>query len=195
MKFEMTGFEFSEFCAQLSKSHAFTRLEELESQLKDARSERDQAWDDKDHWQRRADQFYSENGHLKSTMEAASTEVRSLRHLVEDLRNQLVPNRIERAYSRAFALQLGGQKISAIKEIRALLNIGLKEAKDVVEGGFTDTNHPNLVVLSKIFNDLGKAIPQETQRVRLAPLLSVAFDDTTLDSILAGNFGDSVKAV
>lgn len=187
MKFEMTGFEFSEFCAQVSNSHAFPRLQELEKQLLDARTELDDAITERVETWNKYDRVYSENEVLRRTNTEVQLEIRQLKALVLQLQDKLTPNRVESSYSRAFALRLSDQKIQAIKEIRALLNIGLKEAKDVVEGGFTDGKHPNLVTLSQIFVNLEKGVPSETQCGRLSTLVG-NMSAAQLASILEGTF-------
>jgi ribosomal protein L7/L12 len=148
--------------------------------VEDAIGSRVAAW-------RQADSANEENAELRQSKNDLTREISQLRAVVKDLQDKLVPFRLERAYSRAFNLLLTGQKIFSIKEVRAMLNIGLREAKDVVEGVFTDTNHPNLIALSNIFKVLGKDNVRDDQHGRLAQLLgNVSPED--MDSILAGMY-------
>lgn len=188
MKFEMTGFEFSEFCSQLANSHAFPRLQELEESLKTARIDLDEAIAERVETWNKYDRVYSENEVLRCTNSEVSLEIRQLKALVLQLQDKLMPNRVECSYSRAFALHRGGQKIMAIKEIRALASIGLREAKFVVEGTFMNSeNYPDLANLSEIFRDMMDVeTDQEVQRDRMRKLVVASADQ--LDSILKGTF-------
>jgi chromosome segregation ATPase len=193
MKFEMTTNEFSAFCAHLQQGARVPLLEgelaTVHSELDDARNSRDVANDDRNYIQRRLDRANAENDELLRTNGEVQRELRTLKAEVLQMQDNLIPNRIERAYSRAFNFQLTGQKIQSIKEVRALLNIGLKEAKDVVESTFHDTNHPNLYTLAHIYRHLGGDPISTEQRVRLTSLLGVVHTDEILDSILTGTFG------
>jgi hypothetical protein len=193
MKFEMSTTEFAAFCSHLQNGARVPLLErdlvDVRVELEDARNSRDVAMDDRNNIQRRLDRTNSENDDLLRINGEVQREIRALKAEVVQMQDRLVPNRLERAYSRAFHLQLVGQKIQSIKEVRALLNIGLKEAKDVVEGAFTDTNHPNLVTLAHIYRDLGSSVHVPEQRARLATLLGLNHSYEDLDSILAGTYG------
>jgi hypothetical protein len=188
MKLEMNGSEFATFCSQLTNGNAFVRVHELETELSEARADNESIREDRNYYQTRAQRLGNENDDLMARNGEVQRELNAIRAEVVRLQDLLVPNRVERAYSRAFNLYLTGQKIFAIKEVRALLNIGLKEAKDVVEGNFLDANYALMYTLSQIFRDLGKAELGETQRLRLRSVVGDSVQTDDLNLILSGQF-------
>lgn len=198
MKFEMSATEFKAFCAHIQFGARLPMVEaelsQVRCQLEDAHGEQRSLNEDRDYLSRRLERANNENDELLRVQGEVQREIRAMKAEVLTLQDKLYPFRIERSYSRAFNFQLTGQKIFAIKEIRALLNIGLKEAKDVVEGGFNDGNHSNLITLTSIFRNLTDPVAPGLQRDRLRSLVSEKnASDETLDSILAGKFGLEVE--
>ncbi len=193
MKFDMNGPEFETFCAQLGKAHSLLQVHELETELSERRADIESIREDRNYYQNRVQHLTNENDDLLRVSGEVHRELSALKAEVLRLQDLLTPNRVERAYSRAFNFFLTGKKIYAIKEVRALLNIGLKDAKDVVEGNFLDANYPNLVTLMKIFINLEKDYASETQCGRLATLVGNLSADQ-LASILKGTFHNDAAA-
>ncbi len=192
MKFEMTGSEFSEFCAQLSKGGAeFKRVQELEDQAIELRAELESVREERSYFQDRNERLINENNELTYTQTQVSHEVRSLKSLVKDLQDQLTPNRKERTLSRAFAFYRDGKKIPAIKEVRTALELGLKEAKDIVEGNHPNLTDPALITLARIFacyHDTNVESHVSDQRERLYSVVGNVVTTAEADLILAGKF-------
>lgn len=193
MKFDMNSAEFASFCAQLASGSAAVRVHELETELSEAHADNVSIREDRAYYQERCELLGAKNDELLCNNDAVAGELRDLRRLVKDLQDELNPYRKEHALSIAFRHMLDGHKIFAIKEIRSLFNLGLKEAKDVVEGAFPGPNQTELVCLSTIFRHLGDALHLPEQRSRLASLVS-AVPPGALDAILAGKFHQAAVA-
>lgn len=193
MKFEMTTNEFKSFCAQLAVGEtAAHRVDSLEIELSEIRSERDDAQGDRNYLQRRLDAAQSDNDSLVTAREIVSRELRELKLEVLRLQDQLIPFKKERHLSKIFQAFTTGQKIYAIKELRELYRLGLREAKDIVEGVSPKDGtvapeiYRELSELALIFQEYHTA-PTDVQRERLRPFVKVE-TSVEITSILIGNF-------
>ena len=191
MNLEINGSEFDTFCSQISNGNAFVRVHELETELSESRADNESIREDRNYYRARAQRLGNENDDLLARNGEVQRELSAIRAEVVRLQDLLVPNRVERAFSRTFELFRTGTKIPAIKELRAILNVGLKEAKDCIEGNCTDIRFPELVALSLIFRDIGYSPGSyviEAQRERLYSVLGQNVQTADMDLILNGTY-------
>lgn len=166
MKFDMSASEFQEFSAALALaevarvSKMFAEREvSLQTRLDQVVSERDNAWDERDGARSALRDANVDVKYLRSDNEDYMRQLRSTRDELNALRAEvaqlrlLAPNRKENGLSMAFEMFASGPtgKIGAIKQIRELFQLGLKEAKDLVDGVFVNHNYPEQVGISRAF--------------------------------------------
>lgn len=145
MKIVLNTYEATNLFSQLANTD---KLAALEAELASVRLDLENADASKrDAWHRN-ERLESETYELRQTNE-------DVRREIADLRRQL-PNYKERRVSKMFALYAGGRGnvIATIKAVRSLLNLGLKEAKDVVEGTFQNGTMPEAFALCTVLKGL-----------------------------------------
>lgn len=193
MKFQMSAEEFATFgktcaaaaIASLTVEHQL-KLAELNNELEDMRHERAASWDQTDSLRSdlRAAQRESENKNYE--MSRLRDQVDILQARIRELES-LIPNRKERGLSEMFALHASGQKIQAIKKLRELEGIGLKEAKDAVEGAFSDHKYPRLVAISQVCGAYHTSTIEHLTRL-LKPTVNSDLTEGDLMLIVTGKF-------
>lgn len=161
MKLEMNSAEATALFTGVANTSRVTELEEqlrvVRSDLESAEVSRTNAWNEND----------KTRGELYELQRNTRDEISSLKREVARLLDLLKPYPKERKISLMFAHFRGGQKIQAIKSLREALNLGLKEAKDIVEGDFKDGTHPQLFALSKVFAGIDAGLPIDHLRTEL----------------------------
>lgn len=198
MKIELNTLEATDLFTQLAQ---VSKVTELEAELATVRIDLENSdRSRRDVWARN-ERLESEIYDLRHAADEARREVSALRSEVLKLQDQLIPFRKERALTNVFSLFTTGQKIYAINALRELYGLGLKEAKDIVDGLAPNavTMVPHLFremsELALIFRELGKT-PVDVQRERLRPFVFGGEDDIKgdsdsnrrIESILNGTF-------
>lgn len=151
MKLEMNSAEATVLFTSVANASRLTELERLLAEAReerdDARRERRQAWE-------RQDELYRSLEAEKSKSREVQYEISSLKREVLRLIEEAKPHNRERRVSKMFDLYRSGNKVPAIKAVRSLLNLGLKEAKDVVEGAFQNEAYPRETALCNVFKGI-----------------------------------------
>ena len=187
MKIELSTHEATDLFTQLAQASKVTELEaELAStrlDLESANESRRDAW-------KRNDRLEQETYQLRQNNEEVQREISSIRREIALMIEQSKPFFRENGFSRMFGLFRAGQKIPCIKELRALLSLDLKSAKDIVEGLFVDGTRPKLFALSTVFKGIVGGLGIDSLREELCKTdLSVSdlsVDD--LNRVLHGEF-------
>lgn len=151
MKIELNTHEATDLFTQLAQA---SKVTELEAELASVRIDLENAdRSRRDAWQRN-ERLESETYELRRNCENMRSEVASIKREIQDMIDRATPNYKERQVSKMFALYRSGQTIYAIKEVRTLLNLGLKEAKDIVEGVFQNGNMPQAFALCNVIKGI-----------------------------------------
>ncbi len=148
MKLEMNSAEATALFTGIAQASRVTELEEqlrvVRSDLESTETSRQSAWNEHD----------KARNELYELQRNTRDEIASLKREVERLLDLSKPFPKERKLSVMFQHYRSGQTIYAIKALREALSLGLKEAKDIVEGTFTDGTRPQLFSLSNVFKGI-----------------------------------------
>lgn len=189
MKIELSTHEATELLTQLAQASKVIELEgemaSLRIDLSSADASRREAW-------ARNDRLEAETCQLRRTNEEVQREVCSLRREISLMLEQAKPFFRERGFSRMFGFFRAGKKIPCIKELREVMKLDLRSAKDIVEGVFVDGTRPKLFALSTVFKGIVGGLGIDTLREELCKT-DLSIDDLSVDDlnrILHGEFHD-----
>jgi hypothetical protein len=164
MKIELNTLEATDLFTQLAQ---VSKVNELEAELATLRIDLENAHASRrDAWARN-DRLESETYELRQNNENMRREVASIKREIQDMIDRATPNYKERQVSKMFALYRSGQTIYAIKAVRTLLNLGLKEAKEIVEGTFQNGNMLPAFDLCQVFKGIKSGRPIDELRTEL----------------------------
>lgn len=155
MKLDMSAAEFSSLFALFAGAASPEQRRTLEARVQDLRDEQtrleasnNEAWSEVRKGNQRSYDLERQNSNL-------TREVETLKARIEQTIEKVRPDAKERQISKMFRVFLDGNKIQAIKAMRELLNLGLREAKLVVEGTPDSGASEAEKTFGSIFKDLG----------------------------------------
>lgn len=185
MKIELNTQEATDLFTAMAQASKVTELEaELAStriDLESTHQSRRDAWI-------RNERLESETYELRQNNENVRREIATLKREIADMIERQTPNHKERQASKMFGLFRAGQKIPCIKEVRALLSLDLKSAKDIVEGLFVDGTRPEPFALCTVFKGIVGGLGIDSLREELCKVLKTDLSVDDLNRVLHGEF-------
>jgi hypothetical protein len=187
MKIELNTLEATDLFTALAQA---SKVTDLEAELASARLDLEHSNEScRDAWKRN-DRLEQETYALRQNNEEVQREISSIRREIALMIAQSKPFFRENGFSRMFGLFRAGQKIPCIKELRLLMNLDLKSAKDIVEGLFADGTRPELFALNTVFKGIVGGLGIDTMREELCKVLKTDLSVDDLNRVLHGEFHD-----
>ena len=187
MKIELNTLEATDLFTALAQANKVTGLEaelaSLRTDLEHTDESRRDAW-------KRNDRLEQEAYALRQHNEEVQREISSIRRAITLMIEQSKPFFRESGFSRMFGLFRAGQKIPCIKELREIMKLDLKSAKDIVEGLFVDGTRPELFALCTVFKGIVGGLGIDSLREELCKVLKTGLSVDDLNRVLHGEFHD-----